>query len=110
MSVMFRDRLVELRLTRAYIQLLLVPADRNGARTVSLARFGSYEVRLSQFAQDRDVDAPMWLELFDRDARRSVDSCRCADLEEAVISARYLVALARDLSAGSDGLVCDAQC
>lgn len=102
MSGTYQDRLVELRLTRAYIHLLLVPADDSGARTVSLARFGHYEVRLTEFVQDQDTEAPMWLELYARDARCSVDGCRCYDLEEAVISARYLVARAKELDNDAD--------
>jgi len=102
MSGTYQDRLVELRLTRAYIHLLLVPADDNGARTVSLARFGNFEVRLIEFVQDSDTEAPMWLELYARDARCGLDGCRCYDLEEAVISARYLVARARELNSDLD--------
>jgi hypothetical protein len=105
MSETFRDRLVELRLTRAYIHLLLVPVDGNGARTVPLARFGNYEVRLTEFVQETNTDsAPMWLELYARDLRRGIDSCCCYDLEEAVDSARHLVARARELNTAPDNL------
>ncbi len=38
--------LVEQRLMRAYTYLFLVPADSTGTKSVSLARFGQYEVRL----------------------------------------------------------------
>jgi len=41
------------RLTRGYVYLCHAPADGNGAKTVSLARFGDYDVRLLEFVRDR---------------------------------------------------------
>jgi hypothetical protein len=90
--------------------LLLVPADHNGARTVPLARFGRYEVRLTEFIPDRGADEPIWLELYDRDAQCGIDSCRCSDLEEAVVSAGHLVSRARELNTVSSSLSLDTRC
>ena len=50
---------IELRIARAYVRLSFAPQDNNGLKTVSLARIGSYEVWLSEFAQGRsDMGVP----------------------------------------------------
>jgi hypothetical protein len=96
----FQNRLVELRLTQAYIHLLLVPVDDHGVRTIPFARFGNYEVRLSEFMRDHPGtdDKPMWLELYARDSRSGIDSCACHDLEEALVAANLLVSHAKELN------------
>ena len=98
MSSTFCDRLIELRLTRAYIDLLLAPADEQGARTIALARFGKYEVRLSEFAKDDDETTPTWLEIYARHTQASIDSCSCDDLEEAIHAAKDFISQARALN------------
>jgi hypothetical protein len=73
----------KLRITRAYIKLLCIP--EGGAKMVSLARIGSYEVRMFESSQSRSDTASLFsIELFDHDAQSSVDSCVCYDIEEAV--------------------------
>ena len=55
----------KLRLTRGSVYLCHARADGNGAKTVSLARFGDYDVRLVEFVRARPTDpTPMWLELY----------------------------------------------
>lgn len=89
----------ELRVTRAYIRLFLVPEGKNGERTVSLARIGGYEVRLVEIAQTDAADVPpLWLELYSHDARLVVDSCSCHELEEAVAAADHLISQAKRLN------------
>jgi hypothetical protein len=44
------------RLTRGYVYLCHARADGNGAKTVSLARFGDYDVRLVEFVRARPSD------------------------------------------------------
>jgi hypothetical protein len=88
----------ELRLTRGYVHLCHAPADHHGAKTVSLARFGNYEVRLFEFVQTGASDAtPMWLELYSRETQLGIDSCRCYDLEEAVHTTEDFISHAREL-------------
>jgi hypothetical protein len=75
----------ELRIARAYIKLLCIPAGEHGARMVSLGHVGNFEVRMFEASQTSSTDAPLFLmELFDHDAQSSVDSCICRDIEEAV--------------------------
>lgn len=73
----------QLRITRAYIKLLCIP--EGDARMVSLARIGSYEIRMLEASQSCFVDSPLFLiELFDHDAQSLVDSCVCYDIDEGV--------------------------
>jgi hypothetical protein len=75
----------ELRITQAYIRLLCIPEGENGARTVSLACVGNYEIRMFEATQTDSADVPLfWIELFDQDAQSSVDSCVCHNIKEAV--------------------------
>ncbi len=89
----------ELRVTRAYIRLFLVPEGKDGARTVSLARIGNYEVRFVELSQTGFSDEPpLWMELYAHDVQLVVDSCSFHELEEAVIAADHLIAQAKSLN------------
>ena len=87
--------LVEQRVVRAYTYLFLVPADSTGTKSVSLARFGQYEVRLleMEIANDRTT----WLELFARNTQMAIDGGCFRDLEEAADVAGHLISSARQL-------------
>jgi hypothetical protein len=86
------------RLNQAYISLALVPEDTDGSRTVSLARYGAYEVRLVEFPPSHASDAfPFWLKLYRRDLQSSLDSRCCLDLDHAEAVAEQLVSRARKL-------------
>ena len=43
--------LIELRFTRAYIELFAAPINAGGEKIASLVRFGKYEVRLIRLAR-----------------------------------------------------------
>jgi len=74
----------ESRLYQAYVALMLVPAGKDGSRTVSLARYGAYEVRLTEFATRRTGDSSaFWLEIYRHDIRAPLDGCRIEDLLDA---------------------------
>jgi hypothetical protein len=75
----------QLRITRAYIRLLCIPESEHNARMVSLARVGSYEIRIFEPLAANPISALFWIELFDHDAESSVDSCACRNIEEAVV-------------------------
>lgn len=86
------------RLNQAYISLLLIPESKDGSRTVSLARYGVYEVRLVEFAHLRSGDAsPLWITLYRKDIQSPLDNCRCDDLDDAEVAAARLVSRARQL-------------
>ena len=73
-------------MTRAYIRLLCIPESEHNARMVSLARVGSYEIRIFEPLAAIPVSVLFWIELFDHDAESSVDSCACRDIEDAVVT------------------------
>jgi hypothetical protein len=82
----------ELRIARAYMHLAFAPQRGDGAKAVSLGRFGRYEVLLVEFAQPTAVhDAQLWIELYDHSLQYGLDSCGCTDIEEATVAARYLI-------------------
>jgi hypothetical protein len=89
----------ELRVIRAYIRLFLVPESKDGARTVSLARMGNYEVRFVELSQTNPADRPpLWMELYSYDEKLVVDSCSFHELEEAVVAAENLISQASYLN------------
>jgi hypothetical protein len=101
----------ELRLTRGYTRIFLAEPGPDGAKTVSLARFGHYDVRLFEFVPENRADpTQFWLELYSHETRRGIDSYRCYDFETAVQATEELIARARQLDEESRGTGCDGQC
>ncbi len=79
------DNFAALRVTQAYIRLLCIPENEPGPRIVSLGRVGIYEIRMFEASQDGSSLHPkIWMELFDNDAQKCVDSCICVGIKEAV--------------------------
>ena len=86
------------RLCSAYLALSFAGETEDGSRTMPLARFGAFEVRLVELAGRRKTeDSDFWIELYRHDIQSSLDSCRCQALDEAEPIAEYLVACARGL-------------
>ena len=87
------------RVTESYASLFLTPIHDDGSRTARIAMIGDFEVRLLEISS---VDVPeglsLWVELYARDLRVGVDSCKCDDLDEAIDTATLLVNQARRLS------------
>ena len=99
-----------LRVTQAYIALSGIPGCHPAPKTVSLERVGDYEIRMfsGQPRWPNDVP-PVWIELFDHDARMSVDSCGCLEIEEALAGFDALVAQAENPDSGPGPEEGDAQ-
>jgi hypothetical protein len=96
------NKVSELRITQAYINLLLAPEIKDGERTVSLVRIGSYEVRLVEVPPTSSEDAPpLWMELYDHNVQSAIDSCSCHEIEEAMVAAEHLVWQARCMKGSS---------
>jgi hypothetical protein len=80
----------------AHARLQFVPSAADAATVVTLARFGSFEVRLIQ-----PVNVPLanearfWMELFDHDRQLSLDSVGNLVLEDAAATAEDFIACAR---------------
>jgi hypothetical protein len=95
-----KNRCIELRIARAYMRLALVSQRGDGAKAVSLGRFGGYEVLLVELEKcSTATDTQLWIELYDHNLQHGLDSCSCTDLEEATIAARELITRARQLNA-----------
>ncbi|WP_404294974.1 hypothetical protein ACD578_27050 (plasmid) [Microvirga sp. RSM25] len=74
---------------RAYVQLAAMPDQANGAKTATLARFGSLEVRLTELTRPgykSPCIPPFWLEVYSRATGTTLDSCGCFDFDESELS------------------------
>jgi hypothetical protein len=92
------------RLYQAYVALMLAPEGKDGSRTVSLVRYGSFEVRLTEFSNRRTVDASaFWIELYRHDTRSSLDGCHFEDLLDAETVVEQFMSRARSLHDSHDG-------
>lgn len=86
------------RINKAYVSLALMPERGDHSRIASLDRYGPYEVRLVDFLQGaQDSDCLFWLELYCHVTHRSLDSCRCDNLDDAETMAEHLISIARRL-------------
>jgi len=73
--------------------------ERSDHRSVSLARHGAYEVRLVELSRKMETGAePLWLELFDHDHQRAIDSYGGRTLVDITAAAESLCAKAKSLS------------
>jgi hypothetical protein len=87
---------LELQIARAYMRLPFVSQRGDGARTISLGRFGNCEVFLVELPHADSTR--LWIELYDHTLQQALDSCGCTDIEEAAAAARLLIPRARQLS------------
>jgi hypothetical protein len=96
------NRFLEQRLASAYALLGHVPEDEHHSRSVSLERYGPYDVRLVEVTPTSPASAAksLWLELCDQDRQVVLDSCICEGLEDAAIAAEGLISQARELDKG----------
>jgi hypothetical protein len=93
-------RSVETRVTRAYLQLVLVSWDENRSRATSLAKYGNYEVRLFEM-MSADANIPhLWVELYANHVQTSIDAFGCDDIEATAMAAEYLMSQAMQLEQG----------
>jgi len=90
--------MIAARVTESYASLL-TPNSVDGSRNALIAMIGAFDVRLVGIPS---VDAParlsLWVELYCRDLHFGVDSCKCADLDEAIEAATLLAIQAGQLN------------
>ena len=96
----FNGEEAERLMLHLYTGLPLLPEAKDGGRSAALARFGSYEVRLTEFPPDRMPFLPLWVELFRESGRELVDGRGFSEIEDAVDAVRELVAHAERLHDG----------
>ena len=79
--------------------LFLTSKHDDGSRHAAIARIGAFEVRLLEMpSANSPEEASLWVELYDRDLKLNVDSCKCSDLDEAIDATHRLIDLARGLN------------
>jgi hypothetical protein len=99
-----------LRVTQAFIALSSMPGTTFNQRHVSVARAGGYEIRMFNVAPTCCGAASLvWMELFDRDAQRTVDSCSCGEIDEAVSAFEAFVSQAKSSKQARGPEAADAQ-
>ena len=87
---------LEAELLRAHVQLRLASKDGDESGTVTLARYGPYEVRLYEPPHSLSAgDFLFWIELFDHDSQSPIDIRSSYMLDHAVIAAECLIAQAK---------------
>jgi len=91
----FPSKNLESRILQLYVWELMAKRFVNGYRTASLARYGTYEVRLVEPLPDlQNETIPFWIELFDHGNDVTIDSCG-SELEEAAVGAESLISQAK---------------
>src|SRR5262245_33092268 len=102
---MFPGKALELRILQLYIWALSQSKCVDGYRTATVARYGTYEVRLVESSLDPQVDTiPFWVELFDHRNAATLDSCGGHDFEETAAGTAALISQACRLYNGAVGV------
>jgi hypothetical protein len=97
LSDAFNRRSVEALVTQAYFHLIRVAWSESGWRSVSLAKYGSYDVRLAE-RKSAGADAPhLWVELHADDTGAPIEARDCDDLEAAATVAEQVMTNAERL-------------
>ena len=99
------DKMIAARVMEAYTSLFLTPKQDDGSRYSVIARIGDFDVRLLELLSVNFPELTLWVELYDRDLRVGIDSCKCSDLDEAIDAAQFLTAQARQQSRGMSGIL-----
>ena len=103
---MVPGKALELRILQLYVWFINAKRSIDGCRVATVARHGSYEVRLVEPLLDPQGDTiPFWIELFDHKNAVTIDSCGGHDFEETAAGAAALISqaglLQRDATAGN---------
>ena len=88
---------LETRLVQAYVMLLVVSKYERDLKSVSVVRYGAYEVRLIEPPSAPNTFV-FWIELFDHNCQVSIDGGGANDLEKALATAKSLASHAEKLS------------
>jgi hypothetical protein len=80
---------IKQRILCTYVQLAVTPARADGLRCATFARFGAFEVRLTECAQPAGalpLEPRFWLEVYSHDTGSTVDRCGCSEFDEAELA------------------------
>jgi hypothetical protein len=98
LSDAFNRRSVEALVMQAYFQLIRIAWSEDASRSISLAKYGAYEVRLVEKKLADGADAPnLWVELHARDVQVPIEARGCDDLEAAGVATAQMMAKAERL-------------
>jgi hypothetical protein len=93
------EKMIATRVTESYASLFLTLKHGDSLRHAAIAGIGAFEVRLLEMPSvNSPEEASLWVELYDRDLRLGVDSCKCSDLDEAIDAAHLLMLKAKLLN------------
>jgi hypothetical protein len=110
MCAIFNPTSGRLRVTQAFIALSSMPGSNSTQQYATVLRVGEYEIRLFNGAPSRSGDASLaWMELFDHDANRTVDSCSCREIDDAVSAFEEFVSQAKSSNEACGPKADDAQ-
>jgi len=97
-------RSVEALVMQAYFQLIRVAWSERGSRSIALAKYGNYEVRLVERKPADNADVShLWVKLYAKDTQTSVEARGCDDLEAAAMAAEEIMSKAEQLENNSRG-------
>ena len=84
----------------AHRRLSSRPTASNGTKSIVVAAYGDYVVRLLAFVPGTITDAvsPLWVEFHDACSDRTLDGAGCRDLSEAIAAAEEFLAEAKLLN------------
>lgn len=102
MNRTFDEKIGELRVTLAYIELLWNPEKEPGARIIPVVRSGNYEIRVLQLLPNgSDGEPTIWMELFDHRIQLPVNRSHCREIEDAMDVFKEFVAQVKSLDEAS---------
>jgi hypothetical protein len=86
------------RLYKSYVGLGLTPRNESGSRTISVARFRVFEVRIIELVDcSPHGSSDLWIELYRHDTQASLDGCLCRDFNEVENLGEDLISQAKEL-------------
>jgi hypothetical protein len=98
MTVRHENTLNVDRLYESYAGLRLTRRNESGSRTIPVAHFGEFEVRLIEFVDcNHHGSSDLWIELYSHDTLSSIDSCLCRDPDEVENLGAHFISQAREL-------------
>jgi hypothetical protein len=85
----------------AYARLFALPERNDGSKLTTVISAGHYDIRLAELPSvpTRSDMNPLWVELYDRDTGRVVDSAGCQELEAAGFATEIFLAEAQSRNA-----------
>ena len=90
-------------LVLAHSRLFLQPGRSDGSKAVTVASFGTFEVRLTEIPWSQpSLVPPLWIELLDVDGRRVVDGAGYRSMHDASLAAEGFFQAAKRLSGVED--------